>query len=129
MTVNYHHTGAPSSSFGSVVYNGAPVHSKAPLPPSSSSSAMPPTTSSYSVWHNKYYSNAVVGRSKKDSTTKLVSMYKPRLYSFGNKKSNKLAFTGTTHRSPKASSVVKNEPCTSSGNQGSGEGQDTAVEA
>jgi hypothetical protein len=78
---------------------------------------MPPTTSSYSVWHNKYYSNAVVGRSKKDSTTKLVSMYKPRLYSFGNKKSNKLAFTGT-HRSPKASSVVKIEPCTSSGNQG-----------
>jgi hypothetical protein len=88
---------------------------------------MPPTTSSYSVWHNKYYSNAVVGRSKKDSTTKLVSMYKPRLYSFGNKKSNKLAFTGT-HRSPKALSVVKIEPYASSGDQGSGKGQDTAVE-
>ena len=117
LTANYHDTCVSSSSFGSVVYNGAPVHSKAPFPPSSSSSAMPPTTSSYSVWHNKYYSNAVVGRSKKDSTTKLVSMYKPRLYSFGNKKSNKLAFTGT-HRSPKASSVVKIEPCTSSGNQG-----------
>jgi hypothetical protein len=113
LTANYHDIGVPSSSFGSEVYNGAPVHSKAPLPPSSSSSsAMPPTTSSYSMWQNQNYSNAVVGRSKKDSTTKLVSMY-----SFGNKKSNKLAFTGT-HRSPKASSVMKNELCTSSGNQG-----------
>ena len=126
LTFNYHDTGVPSSSCGGVGYNGAPVHVKAPLPPSSSSSVMPPPTSSYSVWHNKYYSNSVVGRSKKDSTTKLVSLYKPRLYSFGNKKSNKLTTTGI-HRSPKPSSVVKTDPGTSSGDQGSGMGQDTAA--
>jgi len=82
---------------------------------------MPPPTSSYSVCHNKYY------RAKKDYSSagaaiKLVSLYKPRLYSFGNKKNNKLTATAT-HKSPKASSVVKNEPSTSCEDKG-GEGQE-----